>query len=215
MTIAFNTFSGGVSTGVTSKTLAHTCSGSNRVLIVGVVGNQNPDDFITGATYNGVAMTLLETINPGNGSDRYGYLFYLSNPALGTNDIVVSASASSLISIQAVSYTGCLQDVADAHNQSSSATSATTYNSSLTTVADNCWVVSMVACTGVGAYSAGADTAYRGANYNAILDSNDLVTPAGSRTLNYVKANAGSWRALMVSLAPAQEPKGKNFAQII
>lgn len=87
-----------------NSTWAHTCSGSARFLIVGVV-SEHTGSGVTGATYNGVAMTGLYSVE----GTIYFYTLYLANPAPGTHNIVVSGGDG--ISCVAASYMGT--DVTD------------------------------------------------------------------------------------------------------
>jgi len=103
MAIAFDATSSGSSGGASSITFAHTCTGSNRVLFVTVIGEVIPS--ITGVTYAGVAMTQVGSSVSGGGS-RSIHLFYLDNPASGANNVVVSSSPSGFMSAVSSSYTG-------------------------------------------------------------------------------------------------------------
>ncbi len=71
--------------------LAHTTAGTNRVLVVGVSINitNNTGAAVTGVTYQGTALTLSGAhIDAGN--TRRVELWYLINPATGTNNVVVT-----------------------------------------------------------------------------------------------------------------------------
>jgi hypothetical protein len=58
MAIAVDATSQDHSATATSLTFSHTCSGSNRILFVGIVGDITTDT-VTGVTYAGVSMTLV------------------------------------------------------------------------------------------------------------------------------------------------------------
>src|SRR6266550_1285190 len=79
-------------------------AGSDRLLVVALVGAVVPTDNITGVTYAGVSMTLINKRIPSTG--RCSYLFYLLNPASGANNIVVTNSSNEFIIPQAADYTG-------------------------------------------------------------------------------------------------------------
>lgn len=77
MAIAYDNQTGNNGT-ATSLTVSHTASGSDRIAVTGVVG-ENSSDVITGSTYGGAAMTLWDKIQvPGW---RWVYLYYILNPA--------------------------------------------------------------------------------------------------------------------------------------
>ena len=77
-------------TSATSLTFAHTCSGTERVLVVG----SSVDDLVpadTTATYAGVSMTGIGALT--NNFDR-SELFGLIAPATGANNVVITAAAT-------------------------------------------------------------------------------------------------------------------------
>lgn len=200
MAIAFDATSGGRLTPPgTSYTLSHTCSGTNRILFVGA-GSLN--DTITSVTYGGTSMTLVaKSSYPGSG--RIGTaLYYLINPASGANNIVVSSSASDNITIAAASYTGAKQSAQpDANSTTNNAASSVT--GSVTTVADNCWLV-MAAVNDQNNFTAGSGTTMRQTDPNySIGDSNAAKTPAGSHSLTFNISPSASNGAVIASFSPA------------
>lgn len=100
----------------TSVTWSHTCSGSQRVLVVGVaVGDVSSDatKTISGVTYAGVAMTSLGVKHANDASNGYLQVFALINPASGANNVVVSfAAAPSSAECGSLSFTGADQTTA-------------------------------------------------------------------------------------------------------
>lgn len=207
MAIGFDVYTLGVTGSGTSLTYAHTTSGSDRGLVIGVIGAQaGTGDVVTGVTYAGVAMTKLQTIAPGanNGSDRYRYLFYLANPALGTNNVVISASATTFLQGDTGSYTGTKQTgQPDSTNKATQVSGSSSFSVSTTVVAPNCWLVAFVSeATGVN-ISAGAGTTNR--NPPAVVafsDSNGTVG-TGSQSLAWTSVASGSWGGMILSMAPA------------
>lgn len=170
----------------TSISANHTCTGSDRLLVVGTVGNGGTDS-ITGVTYNGVAMTKSTNIQGGGGS-RYATLWYLVAPATGSNSVVISG-ASGVIAGVAASYTGVNQS---SPVDNTGTQSATTGNNqvSITPVANNCWMVAWTfSASGGTTVSAGAGSTLRARNTSffggcGILDNNAAITPPASTTLN-------------------------------
>ena len=147
MAIAFNAAADiGNGLSVSSLTKSYTSgSGSNRLLVLGVVGD-GTSDLITGATYAGTSLTLIDKQFPTNGASthRWHYLFYLLAPATGANNFVISASSScDVITGTAGDYTGVKQSAQpDAHNkQYNGSGSPTSLTTSVTTVANNDWAV--------------------------------------------------------------------------
>lgn len=86
-----------------SRTWNHTCSGDNRVLLVGCVITDGAT--VSSVTYNGVNLTRVNSIT------QAGYmtveLWKLTAPTVGTNSIVATFSASvSQAQCGAISFTG-------------------------------------------------------------------------------------------------------------
>lgn len=192
----------------TSLTFSHTCSGSNRILFVGIATfGGSGGDIVTGVTYNGVGMTRINTLQA-NGLTPRVYLYYLINPATGANNVVVSCGATSgYIAGIGSSYTGAKQSgVPDAFD-SASVASATANSKAITTVADNCWLVGMF-CVNNGTSPAGqAGTSIvasdSGSTSNCFIDSNAAKTPPGSFSLGVNWTSSQRSAILVASFAPS------------
>lgn len=123
MAIAYDATSRG------TGTASHTCSGSNRILILSVIsqsGSSTP-------TYNGVSMTPLTSQTTAHHKHE---VFYLVAPATGANNIVCTGGTW-----VATSYTGVSQS-SPIDSSNSGQTASYTINVSTTVVASNCWLVS-------------------------------------------------------------------------
>lgn len=180
-----------------------TCTGSNLILFAFIIGDVNNDN-VTGATYNGVAMTLVAKEPPGNSNGRYAYLFYLLNPATGSHTLAATGSPDPLVGY-ASSYTGALQsgqpDASGVNNGSNVASIA----KAITTVASNCWTVGGIYSSATHAsLQSGTTLRHQDAGQlNIILvDSNGAVSP-GSNSLgvNY-SPNADNANIIVASFAP-------------
>ncbi len=97
-------------TPVASKTLAHTVSGTNRYLVVGVAWAASPGvPEAATVTYAGQPLVQVgPTLSPGNVATRMA-LFALANPTTGTNNVVVSFPTNVGMVISARSFTGVAQ----------------------------------------------------------------------------------------------------------
>jgi hypothetical protein len=74
-------------------TWSHTCSGTDRLLLVGVSdGGTNVDTQTVSATYNGVAMSLLGSVLSNGAVSGKARLFGLLAPDTGTNTVSVTFS---------------------------------------------------------------------------------------------------------------------------
>lgn len=206
MAIAYDAVSNfGDDTGtLTSKSGNHICTGSNRILFVGVRDGSNS---VTGVTYNSVAMTFIDVAAIASGGGLF--LYYLKNPASGTNSITVTRTGTgTILWVNGVSYTGALQTgVMDASGKDT-ANAATSISKTITTVADNCWWVA-VGGSHNNNLTAGSGMSLRtGGSYGvSIGDGNSAKTPAGNVTANF---NAGSSNLgiVMASFAPSIDVNG-------
>ena len=186
-----------VNNGSSSSTFSHTCTGNNLLLLVGLRGD--PTDTLTGITYNGVSMTIVNKKQ--NGDGYWVYLYYILSPATGTNNVVISGASS--IVAYSISYTGVSQSgFPDASNTYAlNATDPKTV--SIMTVANNCWVA-MIARSSSGETSMVSGTTKRGtlSNYNFMADSNGPLN-SGSNHLGWNTGNQVNSSAVIVSFAPA------------
>ena len=191
-------FVGAADGGNASTTLTYSYtvgSGNNRLLVVAAVGGTITDD-VSGATYNGVSMTLAVKQNPnGNSSNRWVYLFYLLNPVSGAHNVVVSGGSfvtSGAADYQNVDQSG--QPDATITNQGTG--SITTLTTSITTVANNSWPILVENGFGSGPPAAGTGLTRR--TFDAafgtygIFDSNGPVTPAGAYSMTTTRSTASN-----------------------
>lgn len=181
-------------------TWSHTCSGSNRCLIVYVTGSTTAMT----ATYAGVAMTVLASTTT-NGIRCA--LFSLINPASGANNVVVQNwYYGSGIS---VSYTGV--DSIDAVGSIYESSTYTGYAwPTVTVVASGCWIVVAGASwyptmTGIGYNMTPRKTGKWYIDYYSLIlgDTNGYPISAGVNA-EYVAGNtAGRYTTgIAISLKP-------------
>jgi hypothetical protein len=217
MAIVLDATSKGSATSTSPLQWNHTCTGSNLVLIVGVnvcvsVPNSNAD--CSSVTYNGVNLTLLGS-KRSNGIVQAS-LWYLLNPATGSNAISIDFSGTDARSdAGAVSWTGVAQSSqpdAVAGNTGSSTNPSLT----VTTVADNCWVIGVECSAGTPTVTAGLTSRQSLSTGNTILsrgnlqDTNGVKTPAGDQTVNWTVALSG-WGAQAASFAPYTSGGSSNL----
>lgn len=169
--------SGASATPGSSLTWSHTCSGSDRILFVAAATNEADNtDYVTGVTYNGVAMTRVDTFrSPGQG----GLVMYmLVNPATGANNVVVSLSASKNVYGASSSYTQAVQSGQPDSTNGNAADPTTSLTVNTTVVLPGSWLISAAArkAGSSDTISAGTNTTARTVNaYVAIGDSNGAV----------------------------------------
>lgn len=178
-------------------TWSHTCSGSDRILLVSAFSNTMT---VSGITYNGVPMTLLDVRDSLN-------IYYLINPDLGANNIVVQFMGVGAYQNggQAASYTGVDQTTPIDSTNFHFAPSDTT-NISTTVVGSGCWLVGFVA--GNSANSPTSDRTDRqstnnGANLDmGLADSNGIVA-SGSESMQFIATGSTGTIGIIASLLPA------------
>lgn len=78
--------------GATSLIISHTCTGTNRLLLMWYASNDLSIN-VTGATYNSVSMSQEATVSSADSQVRI-FLFSLIAPATGANNIVISFASS-------------------------------------------------------------------------------------------------------------------------
>lgn len=201
MAIAYDSSAANTANPGTSVTVSHTTSGDNRLLMLGVITNDTTDK-VTGATYNGVAMTRLDS-QAAASTGFYGFIYYLVAPATGANNLVVSRSDSNLIGAMSASYTGVSQTgFPDSQAKGTDASGA--YDMTTTVVASNCWLFANTRSNdtdGVIPLSVGVKRQSVFVGQIAIIDSNGTVgTGAQTITVTCSPGNEVYW--LMASFAP-------------
>lgn len=197
-------------TGVSSKTLAHTVTGTNPVLLVGItIAHTGGTVTVSSVTYAGINATQVGTSSSGN---RRVDLWVLNNPPTGANNIVVTLSGTpdAYFNLGNASYTGARISNQPDVSGTAQATSTTT-SKSLTTTLDNDWLVG-VACDAATANPViSAGSTFRLQVYNRVdngyelylIDTNGAKSPAGSYSIGYTH-DSGAWDFVACAISPAQ-----------
>ena len=201
MSVAFDAVASADAT-TTSLSYSHTCTGDNRVMLV-LVKIFDTSNLVTGVTYNSVGATLIDSRQ--DASNRWSYVYRLTAPATGANNVVVSLSASTGVAAISQSYTGCTQTgVPDSFTTAVANVAAVSMTT--TTIANNAWLVSFYGGgRSLSAVSGGVERRYQGGQADQLYgyDSNGPKTPAGSITISATQASSpSSYVTFSVSLAP-------------
>lgn len=209
MAISFDATSySGLNAGGSTHTFSHTTSGSDRYLFVHVI-SITTYSTVSGITYNGSSMTLLEEGLVYDGT-YFGHLYGIVNPASGAHDVVVTFSEAVISFEVGFSYNGVHQTTPiNASDYITHAASASPTSFSLTTSVANCWLV-MYATGAAGYPSADSGTTYRdtlgvadGDSTSAVYDSNAGLS-AGANSLNLISGvDPDDFSALIVALEPS------------
>jgi hypothetical protein len=219
MAIAFDAaYNGDLGVDGSSLTYSHTCTGTDRILFVeGIVyqnGTTPTGDVLTGITYNSVAMTLISKQLITGSYPRYSYLYYLVNPASGTNDVVVSLSVSNMRpQASSVSYTGVLQTSPIGATNEKTTNNVTSQELSTTTTAANSWVISagrfilyeMNASTGVTKRTGAT------AQNSVIGDSGGPIATPGAYSMTWTASSATPMAVHQAEFKPAPDIGGYIF----
>lgn len=201
MAVAFDAVgpsaAGASSLGSTSLTWSHTCTGSDRCLIVGVALSPTASDagFATTATYNGVAMTSIGLVHSAGNTSGYVQMFRLAGPATGANTVAVTATGGTpdALSGGSVSFTGVDQTtpVGTAFTANSPGVNAIVISASVTGTVSGNFVVSTI-CDGSGGEVATTGT-LRWSRFSS------SASAAGSAAMSTIAAPGGtqamSWTA--------------------
>ncbi len=177
MAIAFDA----VSLPTLGSTWTHTCTGADRILFVVT------RDAVTAVTYAGVSLSLVQSLALGGSIASLTplQLWWLMGPASGAHTVALTGGTG--VDGLAASYTGAQQagsiDAVTTHVSSAGATTLTT---TLTTVADNCWLVCAEAAYIFGGNPTNGTLTLRGNigayGLPAIFDSDGARSPAGSQS---------------------------------
>ncbi len=197
-TIAFDAITKSFASANTSFTISHTCTGSNRYLLV-CINTDNVEDtnIVTSVTYAGVSMTKIGAYAD-SGSLLTLTIWALIAPATGANNVVITQSSSKAIVYSFVSYTGCNQTAQPTTSDNIKVTATTTLPLLTTKVAGNDWVFGW-GRAGSGNFAAGANTTLRGtASGEQVGDTNGTDTYTVTMT-----AGSSTHRGVVTAIRPA------------
>lgn len=205
MAIALDTVGGIRTAGASPFSQSFTMGTVSNGYLVAYIENDG-GDLVTGVTYNSVAMTqIVKVLVPSSTLEIY--MYGLANPSSGAHNITVTASGPTCY-VTAISYSGVSSTIDN--STSNTGTGTGVFNTSLTTVANNCWAV-------LGTQSTGANlTASTGLTFrqndvgsdgrnNGVYDSNGALG-TGAHTLAVTRSTSASIGTVAISLAPFVAP---------
>lgn len=216
MAIAFDAVSNLNGAPSSSLSWSHTCTGADRILIVGIA--QRNGRSVTAITYNGVAMTLI-----GTSGDTFTTIsmYYLLAPATGANTISITFSSSdSDNNGMAVSYTGVHQTTplgtfVSASNPGSGSTtpSVTASSASGELVVDTVSVQSSATQSiTVGSGQTQRNNVIGGATSSEVVGGMSEEAGAASVVMSWTAASSARWNIGAVPLKPSVAASAKLVA---
>ena len=202
MALAIDSSSKGNVNPGTSITFAHTNTGSDLVLPVGV-RTETILDLISTVAYAGVNATrIILRANVSATESFYGYMKLA--PATGANNIVVTAASSISMSAGATSFTGADQTTNPENSNFVEGNPANSLNPTLTVGLANCWLWGFAGWAAGGTITGGAGTTIRQQDLlfgNGYGDSNGTVS-TGTQGLVFDSTTTSNSTGIIFSIAP-------------
>lgn len=193
----------------TSITYALTVgANSNRIV---VAGGKTPADDLTGITYAGNALTLIDEQSSTGLLAAHCQAYYILAPTTGSNNIVFTASSSAAyLASQAASYYNVNQVTPPIKDKGVTDSNVERIQS-LTSVVDNSWGVAFFNNQS-GACSAGAGTNLRADSgaYASCMGDSGAITPAGADNVR-MTAGSGNWCSVGFIIEPSNQPPAASF----
>ena len=195
---------------VSSFTFSHTCTGSDRGLLVHVGAYDNAARTVTSVTYNSVSLTQISRVTgPTTGS--WTEIWKLANPASGSNTVSVTLSGAAAYNVfgAAQSFTGVDQTTSTMTSGGKTAAgNSSSQSATVTGTTANNWIVDALTSFFGWAQSVGSgqtaryNTYYTGANYNNMCGSTE-VSGGGDVVMSWTSTGAHEWALIGVELVVA------------
>lgn len=192
-----------------SLTWNHTCSGSNRLLIVGITVGENSGADTASVTYNGVAMASAG-LQLSDNQGGFAQLFYLIAPPSGSSyQIAVSISGPSTDIVgNSLSFTGADQ-VTGVNNVVTNYGSGVTGSISVSSAVGN--MVVDVFCSGSGLGSGTSDQTLEwhddfSSGTGASCGAQSIANGSSSVTMGYANFNSDWWGLVGANILAVATP---------
>lgn len=213
-TITLDATSSADTTQVSPKTLSHVVGNFNNLGLIVGIQTIGVTDQVTAVTYNGKALTRIDTA-VSTGGNRV-YLYHMENPDPGTHNISVSYSGGSQeIILAAASYYNVSQSGQPTQESPGSNDSGTSLNITNITTIDNSLHIGFF--TGFNfAASAGANTTLvvsPGVGFG-LYKATALVSPPGSSTIG-ITSSSDQHQGVAAVFSPFLPPTGAPFVSFV
>lgn len=201
MAIARDATSTAVASLTNGTTVINTLTtGGSSTLLIALVEDQNGTaDNIVGVTANASSMTRWASF-AGTSENRFLTIYALVSPSTSTSYTITAtrSSGSFKICMQSAAYSGtALTNAADA-TATQNSPSGTSTSTTITTVANNCWIVSVA---DGGAISGTSNFTQLGTVEDVFFADSNASVSAGANTVSFSHAS-GTATLLSASIAP-------------
>jgi len=186
----------------TSWTVAHTVDSGTTLLVVA----SQEGGAISGITYNGVAMTLFVTAAVQSNKRS---IYYLKNPAIGANNIIVTMNSTSDHGITAWNFSG---NDTTTPMEGASAPGLDGDSTTITTTVNGEYIVCCMATNNTGStwtYSTGTKRLDSASTNLKFASGEQVATTAGSQTVTWSKSSGTSDNCF--AAVKAVTPVNSNF----
>ena len=186
MAIAFDAASTAKTGSGTSLSWSHTCTGTNRALIVGIT-HASGTIYATAITYNGIALSKSVLQTKGGNGGVAAELWYLLAPASGANTISITFNTSTSGSIGgACSFTGADQSFIGV-SASQAFDGVAPVSLPITTTRDNSFIVDVMGQGSGGTVTAGGSQTQRWNDLQSVTGagSTKQIVSAGATTMSW------------------------------
>lgn len=207
MAIAYST-SGAFyqSTSAASATVTINYAGGTDGILVAFLLTNGANN-VTNVQWNGTGLTQIGSALKASGDTVWLSAWYLVAPASGNYNLVANFGTNTRAVIYGGFYTGAKQSgQPDASNSGNQSGNPHTLN--VTTVADNCWIMTADCAPNRGTFSSSSNFTQRqdvAAQETIFGDSNGALTPAGSKTVSvtWSLTPSSGYPMFVVSIAPS------------
>lgn len=178
---------------------SHTCSGNDRCLVVGVSIRGSTNGIVSSITYNGVSLTKIAHAEYSDTANRIE-LWYLLNPATGSNTIEVTLTGSAYVTGGAIS----LNNVEALGSYNSAADGNTdTPTVDVANCSEGCMVVDAVGENDDTALSVGSGQTERYKALNAQISiGGSTEAGTGTVTMSWSLAASEYWAIVAAEFEP-------------
>ncbi len=221
MAITFDAASTSQTNSTGTFSFSHTTA-AGAIMLVGSPSN------VTGITYNGVSLSLLDSYTPifPSGTNCPAIkVWILSNPASGTNTVEVTTVDGASVGVVTLLGAREVQSSAVMSHEDSANNQVVTWDPSVTTDHGNCWPISFLSFSNNFPRTLDADTGSTTRVNNlgtingrpmSVIDNNAVQVAAGTATIQTIfSGSSGFVTSITIGILPAMEISVSDSITII